>query len=57
MLTMHIYFSPEETHHIKLHAGIGRAIVKALAKYGARVIALSRTQADLDSLKDEVVMS
>lgn len=35
-------------------AGIGRATVKALAQYGAEVIALSRTQADLDSLKQEV---
>lgn len=34
-------------------AGIGRATVKALAQYGAEVIALSRTQADLDSLKQE----
>lgn len=28
--------------------------MKALAQYGAEVIALSRTQADLDSLKNEV---
>ena len=36
------------------HAGIGRAVVKALAQCGAEVIAFSRTQADLDSLKQEV---
>lgn len=35
-------------------AGIGRATCIALAKYGAQVIALSRTQSDLDSLKNEV---
>ena len=34
--------------------GIGRATAKALAGYGAEVIAFSRTQADLDSLKQEV---
>lgn len=35
-------------------AGIGRAVVKALAQCGAEVIAFSRTQADLESLKEEV---
>ena len=40
--------------HISLPTGIGRATAKALAKYGGEVIALSRTQADLDSLKEEV---
>lgn len=34
--------------------GIGRDIVKRLVEYGAETIALSRTQADLDSLKAEV---
>ena len=34
--------------------GIGRATAKFLTKCGADVIALSRTQADLDSLKEEV---
>lgn len=34
--------------------GIGRATAKALAGFGAEVIAFSRTQADLDSLKQEV---
>ena len=34
--------------------GIGCATAKFLAKCGADVIALSRTQADLDSLKKEV---
>jgi len=33
--------------------GIGREIVKVLAACGAEVVALSRTQADLDSLKSE----
>ena len=37
-----------------LPTGIGRAVVKALAQCGAEVIAFSRTQADLDSLKQEV---
>ncbi|XP_033630360.1 L-xylulose reductase-like isoform X2 [Asterias rubens] len=34
--------------------GIGRGTAKMLAKCGAEVFALSRTQADLDSLKQEV---
>uniref|UniRef100_A0A8B9WIU2 L-xylulose reductase n=1 Tax=Bos mutus grunniens TaxID=30521 RepID=A0A8B9WIU2_BOSMU len=34
--------------------GIGRSIVKALHAAGARVVAVSRTQADLDSLVREV---
>ena len=40
--------------HTHTHAGIGRALVKALAQCGAEVIAFSRTQSDLDSLKHEV---
>ena len=35
-------------------AGIGRCIVKELAKCGASVIALSKTAANLDTLKAEV---
>lgn len=35
-------------------AGIGRAVVEALSQCGAEVIAFSRTQADLDSLKQDV---
>ena len=34
--------------------GIGRETAKTLVKCGAEVIALSRTQSDLDSLKQEV---
>ncbi|MEL6148258.1 MAG: SDR family NAD(P)-dependent oxidoreductase [Chloroflexota bacterium] len=34
--------------------GIGRVIAKALVEAGAEVVALSRTQADLDSLKEEI---
>ena len=34
--------------------GIGRATVLLLAKCGAIVIAVSRTQDDLDSLKEQV---
>ena len=34
--------------------GIGRTTTKALVQCGAEVIALSRTQSDLDSLKQEV---
>ncbi|KAK3581450.1 hypothetical protein CHS0354_031774 [Potamilus streckersoni] len=37
--------------------GIGREIIKKLAKCGAECIALSRTQEDLDSLKTEVCES
>ena len=37
-----------------LCTGIGRATVKALVQCGAEVIALSRTEADLESLKQEV---
>ena len=37
-----------------LSTGIGRATCVAVAKHGGHVIALSRTQADLDSLKNEV---
>lgn len=33
--------------------GIGRACAKAMAERGARVVALSRTQSDLDSLEAE----
>ena len=36
------------------HTGIGRATVKTLVQCGAEVIALSRTEADLLSLKQEV---
>ena len=41
-------------HSSALLAGIGRSIVKALHAAGARVVAVSRTQADLDSLVREV---
>jgi len=34
--------------------GIGRETARVLARRGARVAALSRTQADLDSLRDEI---
>ena len=44
-----------ELHHLAAFlAGIGRAVVKALVQCGAEVIAFSRTQADLDSLREEV---
>lgn len=36
--------------------GIGRDTAKMLANLGAQVIAVSRTQADLDSLQAEVSM-
>ena len=36
--------------------GIGRATVKALVQCGADVIALSRTEQDLLTLKQEVYM-
>ncbi|EDO42863.1 predicted protein, partial [Nematostella vectensis] len=34
--------------------GIGRGVAKALVRCGAEVVAISRTKADLDSLRDEV---
>ena len=37
------------------YTGIGRAIVKGLSESGAKVIALSRTQTDLDTLIKEVI--
>ena len=36
------------------HVGIGRGIAIKLAELGAKVHAISRTQEDLDSLKQEV---
>ena len=42
---------------IVFEPGIGRGIVKELAKCGAFVTALSRTAADLDTLKAEVGLS
>lgn len=42
--------------YVHVHVGIGRAVSKALIQSGAEVIALSRTQADLDSLQHEVGM-
>ena len=38
------------------HSGIGRDIAVALYKRRAQTVALSRTQADLDSLKEEVCL-
>ena len=43
-----------KTHDFVLFKGIGRSTAKMLVECGAEVIALSRTQADLDSLKEEV---
>uniref|UniRef100_A0A4W2CAM7 L-xylulose reductase n=1 Tax=Bos indicus x Bos taurus TaxID=30522 RepID=A0A4W2CAM7_BOBOX len=43
----------KERHPLRKFAGIGRSIVKALHAAGARVVAVSRTQADLDSLVRE----
>ena len=40
--------------HIRILLGIGRDVAKALAAGGAETYAISRTQADLDSLKAEV---
>ncbi|VDI16338.1 Hypothetical predicted protein [Mytilus galloprovincialis] len=34
--------------------GIGRCIALKLSELGAKVLAVSRTEADLDSLKEEV---
>lgn len=36
------------------HSGIGRATALALARCGAKVVAVTRTQADLNSLVEEV---
>ena len=43
-----------KTYDSVLFKGIGRSTAKMLVECGAEVIALSRTQADLDSLKEEV---
>lgn len=37
--------------------GIGRAVALKLVEAGANLIAVSRTQSDLDSLKQEVSIS
>ena len=38
----------------QFNSGIGRAIAIKLCRCGADVVAISRTQEDLDSLKEEV---
>ena len=38
----------------KIFVGIGRELVKGLVESGADVVAISRTQSDLDSLKENV---
>ena len=38
----------------QFYSGIGRAIAIKLSRCGADVVAISRTQEDLDSLKEEV---
>ena len=39
---------------VALLSGIGRAVAMALHKLGANTVALSRTQEDLDTLKQQV---
>ena len=39
---------------IFVFTGIGRGIAIKLAECGARVVAISRTKEDLDSLKEQV---
>ncbi|XP_048758175.2 L-xylulose reductase-like [Ostrea edulis] len=51
---MEIQFSGKRALVTGAGKGIGRAIAKKLVECGAETIALSRTQADLDSLKAEV---
>lgn len=51
---MNIQFSNKRTLVTGAGKGIGREICHLLAKCGARVVAVSRTQADLDALKKEI---
>ena len=39
---------------VALLSGIGRAVAMALHKLGANTVGLSRTQEDLDTLKEQV---
>ena len=41
---------------MQLFVGIGRSLAKKLVECGAETYALSRTEADLKSLKEEVGM-
>jgi len=52
-IVMEINFTGKRALVTGAGKGIGRSTAKMLAKGGAEVIALSRTQADLDSLKAE----
>jgi short-subunit dehydrogenase len=52
-----MYLVRPELYLCLMLVGIGRAIAKKLVECGAETIALSRTQADLDSLKAEVTNS
>jgi L-xylulose reductase len=51
---MNIHFDGKRALVTGAGKGIGREIVKVLAECGAQVVAISRTQSDLDSLKAEV---
>ncbi|KAK3580735.1 hypothetical protein CHS0354_005745 [Potamilus streckersoni] len=53
-MRMEIRFASKRALVTGAGKGIGREIVKKLAQCGAECVAVSRTQADLDSLKDEV---
>ena len=53
-MTMNISFSGKRALVTGAGKGIGREIARTLAACGAQVTALSRTQADLDSLRTEI---
>lgn len=51
---MEVEFSGKRALVTGAGKGIGRVIATQLSAYGAEVVALSRTQSDLDSLRDEI---
>ena len=53
-LNMHIHSVHCIQAYVCVYIGIGRATVKALVHFGAEVVAFSRTEDDLLTLKQEV---
>ena len=52
---MHTKYRHSVLHVHTFYSGIGRGIAVKLAELGAKVVAVSRTQEDLDSLQKEVI--